>query len=67
MAFVFESQAKFGIVDKSLINIKLIIKMQYVWSLLIFRAVNQWIRLTFLFILIVFWAQKLQNILFWTF
>jgi hypothetical protein len=26
MAFVFESQAKFGIVDKSLKNIKLIIK-----------------------------------------
>jgi hypothetical protein len=32
----------------------------------LFSAVNQWIRLTSLFILIVFWAQKLQNILFWT-
>jgi hypothetical protein len=32
-----------------------------------FSAVYQWIRLTSLFILIVFWAQKPQNILFWTF
>jgi hypothetical protein len=48
--------------------------MQYVWSLITlislvfyFSAVYQWIRLTSLFILIVFWAQKPQNILFWTF
>jgi hypothetical protein len=39
--------------------------MQYVWSLItlvslvfFFSAVYQWIRLTSLFILIVFWAQK---------
>jgi energy-coupling factor transporter transmembrane protein EcfT len=39
--------------------------MQYVWSLITlvslvfsFSAVYQWIRLTSLFILIVFWAQK---------
>jgi hypothetical protein len=33
----------------------------------LFFGRNQWIRLTSLFILIVFWAQKIQNILFWTF
>jgi hypothetical protein len=61
MAFVFESQAKFGIVDKSLKNIKLIIKNAVRLILdnfgivgFLFSAVNQWIRLTSLFILIVF-------------
>jgi hypothetical protein len=51
-----------------------IIKMQYVWSLITlvslafsFSAVYQWIRLTSLFILIIFWAQKPQHILDWTF
>jgi hypothetical protein len=48
-------------------------KMQYVWSLITlvslvfsFSAVYQWIRLISLFILIVFWEQKQQNILFCT-
>jgi hypothetical protein len=48
--------------------------MQCVWSLitlvsLVFSssAVYQWIRLTSLFILIVFWARKTQNIFFWGF
>jgi hypothetical protein len=63
------------IVDKSLKIIKLIYsnykKRQYVWSLITlvslvfsFSAVYQWIRLTSLFTLIVFWAQKPQNIYF---
>jgi hypothetical protein len=51
--------------------------LKYVWSLTLiinfgtlffpFSAVYQWIRLTSIFRLIVFWAQKPSNILFWTF
>jgi hypothetical protein len=61
MAFVFESQAKFGIVDKSPQSIKLFIKNPLRLILdnfgivgFLFFGRNQWIRLTSLFILIVF-------------
>jgi hypothetical protein len=69
----FESQAAKGncIVDNSLKIVKLIIKNavrlildDFDIVVFSFSAVYQWIRLTSLFILIVFCAQKPQNILF---
>jgi hypothetical protein len=47
--------------------VRLILDNFGIVGFLFFGRIYQWIRLTSLFTLIIFWAQKPQNILFWTF
>jgi hypothetical protein len=67
MAFVFQQQREIVLFTILIIKNTGRLILDNFGIVVSFSAVYQWIRLTSLFILIVFWDQKPQNILFWTF